>query len=348
MRAPAIALSAVVLAGCIPDLSGYRIVQEGDPPPPGVDGGAETPNPIDLGEPCPNPHILVGTVVGTSSSARLRRIDPSTNAACRVSPILEEQRAFGFRIADVDWHPETGAVLGLDEAVLGLDAEGFPAWRHDPFDYGRFGGDWVAVFGTGANARVAVAWVEGASGINKLRLLDTRGIQTSGDIEVQSAAAAIAPHPDGTARLVMPTRYGVTLDVYEPTDSTTSLGPGNATPLFPADTEELTRSHGYRVHVASDVAMQRLVITHQYGLVFYQLGGAAPDTVYDCASYCESFHAAAPDPDSPDAAYAICQGAGSSKRHLVHVAPESCSLVIDGTSLGTHTLQDVTLVRAEL
>lgn len=338
---------AIALGGCVPDLSGWRIVQEGEPPAPGQDGGAETPNPIDLGAPCPDPHILVGMLAGSSETARVLRIDPVTDTPCRASAILERQRAFGSTVADVDWHAETGAVLGLSEAVLGLDAEGFPAWRHDPFEYGSLRGDWVAAFGSGADVRVAVAWNRGSSTIDTLRLLDARGRETSADIELPVGTALIAAHPDGSGRLLMPARWGAEVNAYAVTDATTALGSADASPLWTGGVD-LPASAGYRKHMASDVATGRLVVTHEDGLAFWQLGGAPPAGVVGCTSYCASFHAAAPDPSASDAAYAICAASDSSERHLVRVQGASCSLVIDGTALGTQTLQDVALVRAAL
>jgi len=343
----AVVLLAIALAGCIPNLSDWSLVEPGQDggPPPGQDAGSGTPNPIELGVPCPNPHLLVGMISGSGTTARVLRVDPTTRTACRSSPILELQRAFGSRIADVDWHPDTGAILGLDEAVLALDAEGFPAWRHDPFGYGGVGGDWVAVFGSGASARVAVAWTDGSSSLETLRLLDARGFPTSADISLPSGRDVIAAHPDGSGRILLAPRYGVDVEVYTVGDATTALTTASASQLW---TGAIDLEAGYRYHLASDPSTQRLVITHAEGIVFWQVGGPAPNTVISCPSYCSSFHAAAPDPNATGAAYALCSDAGSSgKRHLVHLAG-TCTLVVDGTSVGTHTMQDIALVRAAL
>lgn len=340
----AVVLLATTLAGCIPDLSAWRLVEPNQDagPLPGQDAGSGTPNPLDLGVQCPNPHLLV--VMGSGSSARVLRIDPTTRSACRPSPILERQPAFGQSIADVDWHPDTGAILGLEEAVLGLDAEGFPAWRHDPFGYGGVRGDWVAAFGSGASVRVAVAWTDGWASLQKLRLLDANGFQTSADISLPSGRDMIAAHPDGSGRILLAPRYGNTdIEIHTVGDATSALSAASATPLW---TSAIDLDAGNRVHLASDLSTRQLVITHQRGLAFWQVGGPAPSAVVDCPAYCASFHAAARDPAAEGAGYAICADAGG-KRHLVHVSA-SCTLIVDGTSLGSHTMQDVALVRAAL
>ncbi len=343
----AVVLLAIALAGCIPDLSGYSLVEPGQDggPPPGQDAGSGTPNPIDLGVPCPNPHLLIGMVSGSSSTARVLRVDPATRTACRTSALLELQSAFGSRIADVDWHPATGAILGLDEAVLGLDAGGFPVWRHDPFGYGGFGGDWVVVFGSGASARIAVAWTERSSSLETLRLIDASGFATGADIPLPWSRDLIAAHPDGSGRILLASKSGMDVEVYTVGDATTELTTASASPLW---TGAINLDAGYRYHLASDLGTQRLVVTHQEGLAFWQVGGPAPTSVIQCPAYCSGFHAAASDPHADNAAYAICTDAsGSGKRHLVHLAA-TCTLVVDGTSLGAHTMQDVALVRAAL
>ena len=92
-------------------------------PPPGTDAGP--PTAIDLGTPCGNPHLLLATMGNTSDTARLLRWDPATNGYCRAVPALEQQEGFGFRVRDVDWSAQTHDVLGLENAVLGLDTQGF-------------------------------------------------------------------------------------------------------------------------------------------------------------------------------------------------------------------------------
>ena len=65
---------ATALAGCIPDLSGWSLLSPGEDggPLPGQDAGAGTPNPLDLGVPCPSPHLLAGTIQVSSGTARRR------------------------------------------------------------------------------------------------------------------------------------------------------------------------------------------------------------------------------------------------------------------------------------
>lgn len=339
-----IALLALLLGGCIPDLSAWYI-QTGDagPVPQGDGGvGGGEPNPLDLGPPCPNPHVLVSTLGGTSDTARLLRFDPGTGARCRDSALVETQRAFGYAIYDVDWHPDTGVVLGLADAVLGLDDEGFPAWRYARFGHDELRGEWVAVFGRGADTRIAVAWTRSSSSIDRMRLLDASGVQTSGDIEPPFSSAMIAAQPDGSPGLLMPTKSGVEVAAFALTDATTRL-PDSGEPLWTAG-EDLPQTYGPRAHLDTDLETGRVVITHQQGVAFWTMGGPPPRTVYACGSHCESFHAAAAGPER--GAYAICLA--GSERHLVHLDESSCTLVLDGTSLGSQRLQDVKLVRAAL
>lgn len=344
------AAMALMLGGCLPDLSAWQVVQAGVDagPLPGTDGGTGQPNPIELGTPCPNPHLLLGTVAVSSDAARILRIDPSTDAPCRASELVTEQRAFGAAVRDVDWHPETGELAGLDDAVLGLDDEGFPRWRYQSFGYSGFGGDWVVAFGSGASLRIAIAWVESSSSIDHMLLLDGQGHRTSGDIEPPFFAAMVAAHPDGSGRLLMPSRANADLTVYSVNDSTTTISDTSGTPLWGGGAVDLPSTYGYRQHIASDVATQRLVITHANGVAFWRVGASPPSTAYACPSYCSSFRAAAPDPSADDGAYAICSASGGSTQHLVHLRGSSCTLVIDGTSLGGRMLTDVALARAAL
>jgi hypothetical protein len=341
------ALVALALTGCLPDLGRWQIVEgpASDGGVPGVDGGGpRTPVPIELGPPCPNPHLVVGTVTGTSNVGRVLRIDPSTNARCRDSALIESQRAYGDGVLDIDWHPDTGTVLGLMDAVLGLDGEGFPRWRHQETSFEGIQGEWVAAFGQGASTRIAVAWTERSSSIDSMVLLGADGIVRSGMIDPPFFGAAIAAHPDGSARLLIPTRARPLIEVYDVNDLTTRLPDTSTTHLW-ASGPDLPSMYGNRTHLASDVTTGRLVIAHERGIAFWQLGAPAPATAVACPSLCSRFHAAAIDPSRADGTYAICVGSGTSSRHLVHLRGSECSLVIDGTSLSGHTLQDVTLAR---
>ena len=83
----AVVLLAIALAGCIPNLSDWSLVEPGQDggPPPGQDAGSGTPNPIELGVPCPNPHLLVGMISGSGTTARVLRVDPTTRSTRRAS-----------------------------------------------------------------------------------------------------------------------------------------------------------------------------------------------------------------------------------------------------------------------
>lgn len=351
MRGPVLAATvALMLGGCLPDLEPWRVVEPGTDAGrlPGRDGGSPQPNPIDLGTPCPNPHLLLGTTANTDETARVLHVDPATGSLCRNGDPIVEQRAFGYAIHDVEWHAETGELLGLDDGVLALDAEGFPRWRYQPFSDYYFSADWIAAYGSGSNLRIAVAWAESSSSIDHMLLLDGSGRPTNTMVEPPFFGAMIAPHPDGTARLLMPSKANANIDVYVVNDSTGAIRDMDATPLFSGTPTNLYDTYGERVHVASDVSTHRLVITHRAGVALWQVGAAPPSSAMSCSSYCGSFQASAPDPSAADAAYAVCEASGSSTRHLVRLQGGSCSLVIDGTSLGHRSLQDIALARAPL
>lgn len=346
VRVAAIA-SVLLLGGCLPDLSAWEVVagRADGGNRPGEDAGTGQPNPLDLGPPCPSPHLLLGTIASSSTTARVLRLDPATSAMCRTSELLEVQRAYGSSVADVEWHPETGALLGLSDAVLGLDGEGFPRWRHEPFGYVSFRGEWLAAFGSGSSLRVAVAWSERSSSFDSMLLLDAQGHRTSGDITPPFFGAMIAAHPDGSGRLLIPSRAGADLDVYSVDDASTNVHDSTGTPLWTGGAD-LPATYGNRTHLATDLSRRLLVITHERGIAFWTAGTSPPADAIACPSYCATFHASAPDPS--DGAYSICNASGTSTRHLVRVRSGGCELVIDGTSLGSHRLQDVTLVRAAL
>ncbi|HEY8432582.1 MAG TPA: hypothetical protein VIL20_29630 [Sandaracinaceae bacterium] len=340
----AVAIAALVLSGCVPDLSPWKVVAARADGGLRHDGGGGQPNPLDLGPPCPSPHLAIGTIGLSGHTARLLRIDPGTHARCRTSELVETQRSFGNAIVDLEWHPETGALLGLEDAVLGLDAEGFPRWRYEPFSHAWFGGEWLAVIGSGPALRIVVAWGEYYSNLDAMMLLDGSGHPTSGEIDPPFAGAMIAAHPDGRGELLLPSRGAPNIDVYQVGDDATSLSDGSARPLWEGEVPDLPRTYGSRTHLATDLATQRLVITHERGIAFWTVGSPPPSSAIACPEHCETFHASAPHPS--DGAYAICIASGTN--HLVHVRASGCELVIDGTSLGTHRMQDVALVRAPL
>lgn len=345
-----LALAAMcLLTGCLPPLDGYTLIETGEDAGvlPGTDAGMPMPNPIDLGAPCPNPHLLVGTVSGSSEGARVMRIDPATGAFCRESPILEFQAAYGDRVSDVEWHAEVGELLGLYEGVLALDAEGFPAWRYQPFDDAYFRGDWVAVFGgTDRPLRIGVAWSQSSSSsIDSLVLLDTAGHATSATITPPFFAFAIAAAPDSSGRLLMPSRSGDDLEMYVVDDLSTTISEASAVPLYTV-APTFRDTYGSRNHVATDLATGRVVVARDDGIEHWRLGASPPTTAVQCTQHCTSYETAAIDPNDEQGAFAVC--IGPTDRHLVHVLPGSCSILIDGTSLGSLTLTDVTLVRSPL
>jgi hypothetical protein len=352
LRAGTAALSfCAALTGCLPPLSDYRVVGPLDDAGhlPGTDAGMPMVNPIDLGTPCPDPHLLAGTVSGSGELARALRLDPRTGAFCRASELVEVQGAFGSRISDVEWHPATGEILGLYEGVLGLDGEGFPTWRYEVADNPRFRGDWLAVFGGagGAPQRIAVAWSEvSSSSVDSMQLLDTSGNPTSAAFEPPFFAFGIAAVPDGSGRLILPSRSNDDLETWAVNDATTSFPDAAMVPLYTVSAT-FRDVHGDRNHVATDLTSGRVVVARDRGIEHWSLGDAPPADTVGCTAHCSELLTAAIDPDDPRGAFAVCTGTTGS-RHLVHVRDAGCTIVIDGTSLGSRTLTDVTLVRAPL
>jgi hypothetical protein len=338
-------VAILLLTGCLPDLGLYTIVRAGEDGGvlPGTDGGAPIVNPIDLGEPCPDPHLLIGTVSGSGQGARVMRVDPATRQLCRATEHLERLRAYGDRVSDVEWHRDTGELLGLYDAVLALDEQGFPAWRFEPFSDGYFRGDWVAAFGS--PLRIAVAYSEGSSSLSHMALLDADGELVNYELEPPFFAFAIAAAPDGSNRLLMPSRAGDELDMYSVNDGSTTFPEASAIALYTV-TRDMYDTYGNREHVSTDLATQRVVVARTTGIEHWSMGDPAPTTAVECPSLCERFQAAAIDPADDRGAFAICHGA--SDTHLVRVSPSGCTMVIDGTSLGSHSLTDVTLVRDAL
>ncbi len=343
--------SLFLLGGCVPDLGQWQLVSSGvDGSVPSYDGGGPGPNPIDRGTPCPNPYLLMGTVTGTSDTAQVIRVDPATGSRCRQTPQVAQQLAFGSAIPDVDWHPSTGEVLGLSDAVIALDDQGFEGWRYQPFgELTGFSGGWVVGFSSSSGPRIAVAWNESSSSLDSMLLLSADGQVTAPMITPPFFGAMIAVHPDGSGRLLMPSKANANIDVYTVNDSTTSIRPDtDATPLWPGMPPSLYDTYGQRTHVGTDLMTQRIAITHQTGVAVWQVGAPAPSSAMTCPSYCDSFQASAPDPNANGGAYSICKQPGGSARHLVRLHDGTCDLVIDGTSLGHQTLQDIALVRAAL
>ncbi|HJL15273.1 MAG TPA: hypothetical protein RMH99_06440 [Sandaracinaceae bacterium LLY-WYZ-13_1] len=333
--------------GCGPDLSYWRVVQEGEDagPPPGQDGGTGTIDPPDLGAPCPNPHVTAVTIAGSSGTARVIRLDPQTGARCRDADLIAVREDFGYAIYDVDWGAGTGTVLGIRDAVLGLGEDGFPAWRAAPPESG-FDGRWVVSLG-GSQNRVAAAWSErSSSNLEYLRLFDSGGHSLGEPIELPFFSAMVSAHPDGSGRLVWASRRGEIRAVVV-SEGIGDIGDEDGEELFAgsADIADDT-ALGSRQHLDSDVTTGRMAMTHDAGVAIWAAGGPAPTTAISCPSLCDGYHVAAPDPVSATGAFVICTRDGD--RHLVHAASSGCERWIDGTSLGSRSLQDVTVVHAAL
>lgn len=341
-RAPLFLLTAVLLTGCPPDLSGYTIhpgeqVDGGGAPP--IDGGGR-PNPIDLGTPCPDPHLVMSARTSSSAgSARLVRFDPSSRTPCRASSVLEVQAAFGTEIADVAGWPGVGEVLALDQAVLALDAEGFPRWRYQPFDEYYFVPAQLAVVPMAGGPRVALLWYEQAgrepSGV---LFFDGNGVQRGAIADLPFSHYHFTASPDGSSAILMSPNYGP-VRRFAVTEGTTALREADGTDLFDID------SAGQFEELDADVASARLAVALTNGVASWTFGGPAPAPM-TCPSYCTSFDDAAVDPTRADSVFAICSGNGD--RHLVHVTPGGCELMIDGTTLGTRDAVGITLVRTAL
>lgn len=346
------ALLGLAFAGCYPPLDRYQVAPgSGDagpggdfdagPPLPGQDAGP--PTPLDLGTPCGDPHLLLATMGNTSDTARLLRVDTATSGYCRATPVLEQQEGFGFRVRDVDWRPETHDVLGLENAVLGLDTQGFQAWRHQPFDDGSFGASVVVVLNTSSGLRVGAFWSERSSSSYEFgRLVGSTGEVTNERFELPfGAGRMVSAHPAGDGRLLL-ANLGGPIEVYSVDDSTVELNDADGVELFVgSDMLEDMFGVGNRRWIGADVSTGRIAITHDQGAFLWGNGQGAPTSVFSCPAHCDSLSVGVPGPGNE--IYAICDGPTAD--HLVHMNGSSCTMLIDGTSLGTHDLLDLALVR---
>lgn len=331
--------SSLAIAGCVPDLGGWAI---GAPGVPGVDAGpVGTPNPLDLGAPCTNPHLLIAT--RGSSNARLLRWDIGAGSYCREASVLEDARAYGPNIWDVDHHAEVGDILGLGNATLALDGEGFPGWRDQPFDDSSFAAGWVIGLGSGASLRVGAFWNErSTSSLEYGRLVDADGFVTNERFDLPfSAGGLVAAHPSGDGRILLAFGGGP-IRAFTVNDSTTALRDTDAVELFPGMTPTFSDMHGSRRHMDSDLSTRRLAMTHQNGVLVWTEGSGPPTDLFTCAM-CTDFGPAVAGPN--DDVFAICDGSAS-EDHLVHVRRGgACDILIDGSSILPHSLQDIALVR---
>ena len=345
-RAPLLLAALIAASGCVPDLGAWRVV------PTGVDAGPDTardagtgqPNPPDLGAPCPDPYVAVVTTAPTSEDARIVRLDARTGAHCRDAPLVSTQPDWGYAIYDVDWGAGTGEVLGIQDAVMVLGADGFPAWRSQPPESG-FDGSWVVSLG-GPDNRIAAAWAErSSSSLEYLRLFDASGRMLGDAIELPFFARIVAAHPDGSGRLVWASGGGE-IRAVTVSEGLVTIGDMDGAELF-FGSADLYDLFGSRQHLDADIASGRLAMTHDSGVAIWGVGGPAPTSAITCASHCDSYHLAVPDPDSPSAAIILCSRSGS--RHVVHAtAAGGCERWVDGTGLGSRTMQDLALVRATL
>lgn len=341
--APLLMTALVAAAGCVPDLGAWRVVPTGVDAGPDtmVDAGMGQPNPPDLGAPCPDPYVTAVTIGSTSDDARILRLDARTGAHCRDAELVSTQPDWGYAIYDVDWGAGTGEVLGIQDAVMALGDDGFPAWRSEPPEMG-FDGSWVVALG-GSSNRIAAAWAErSSSSLEYLRLFDASGHTLGGPIELPFFAAMVAAHPDGSGRLVWASRAGE-IRAVTVSEMAASIGEDEGTELF-VGTADLDDAFGTRRHLDADIQSARLAMTHDSGIAIWTAGGPAPTEVVTCAAHCDSYDLAVPDPDSASAAIILCSRGG--ERHLVHATTAgTCERWIDGTGLGSRNLQDVTLVR---
>ena len=301
------------------------------------------PNPIELGAPCPDPHLVIGTV--HSDDARLVRFDPASRTTCRTSPLLEFAPDYGHAIRDVEWHRDTGLVLGTDDGILGIGPDGFPAWRFALFNYSQFDGDLVFTWGEGAATRIGVFWSDGTSSIDRALFLDRNGNLVSTDnIEPPFFMRVGAGHPDGTARFIGSSLAGENF-VYDLPDSVTEFeDTRDGTPLFAPD-PNLSSAFGNRAHLATDLVVGAMAMTHLNGVLRWTAGAPAPTSAHTCGM-CTSYVAAVIGPGNT--LYAICHSATSERLVVQLDGGSACSLLIDGSGFGSHTISDLTLVHSTL
>lgn len=343
----AIAGLALAFVGCYPDLSGFTVVganTDAGPRPVQLDRDAGAPIPIDLGTPCGSPHLLIATGGASSGYARLLRYDVSSGALCRQSPSLERQPAFGRGINDVDWSPSTGDLLALEGAILALDAEGFGAWRHEPFQDSRFAPAYVLALPMPAGLRVTAFWsVSSSSTLESGRLLDGTGHLITEEIDMPfSSSGMVAAHPSGDGRLLIAHRGGP-ISAFTIDDSTTVIRDADGVEIFTGTADMAnTFSVGSRNHLDADFETRRLAIIHEQGAFLWTDGGAPPTAPFTCG-LCNALLVGVAGPG--DEIYGICTSAGSSSRLVVHITRSDCQMIVDGSGLAGLTLRDLTLVR---
>ncbi len=317
-----------------------------------ADSDADTDNPIDLGRPCLNPHLLVGLRSDSSSeAARVMRFNLAageTPTSCRDVEALNEQLAFGRNLREVTSLPDGTEIVATATAVIGLDGEGFPDWRWQPWETRDF--HQLQVFPVNLPSGLHIGLIHCDDYCNGwgwlgLVILDIAGnlvtaIDEEGLPEIYWGLAVAGPHPDGSANVVLGDESAAP-HFFPITESTTEMS-GEGTVL---DANLDYDGLNYLLKIEVDLATGRLLEVYEHGIVLWQ--GSTDLRPLQCDE-CSDFLAAAFDPFGERSVYAVCTWDETRAESLVRVSDFGCDLLVDGTLHGDHTMVDVTLVRGEL
>ena len=305
---------------------------------PGEDAGPRTPAEPDFGTPCTDPHVAM-TVQDRSSTGvgQIRRFQLPSLEPCRESALARAHASFGSEVYSITGLPDGTEAVGVNDAVLRLDAEGFPLWRQQLDRGGAFHPLELFVVAVGGADRIAAAYWGSSTTATGMLLLDLDGAVVHEWTEGFSGANSFAADP-ATPGSVLVSRYG---DI-----QTTPLD--TATTRLADGPELLPRSatHGSLITIDTDPTTGRAVIAYQMGVADFTPGGTLRGPV-TCATPCNGFHAATWDPTDSDAVLALCIDADAGRtRHLVRAPLDgsACELAFDGTFLDNGLPTEIAIV----
>jgi len=331
-------LLAGLLLGCPPTFDEFQ-VGEGIGPPAG-DAGPRTRAEPDLGEPCGASHLAVTIDSLTSDGqSQLRRFKLPELTECRETELAREHAAFGPDLYAVGAMPDGTEALGVDDALLRLDDEGFPAWRLDLERSGGFNPLEVFALDLGGTAYLgATYWNDRSSSMDGVVLVDPGGDVALDATEGLFGANSMTPDP-ATPGNVLVSRYG---DVFTTPVSLGSTRIEDGTELLARMTDL-----GSLITLKADTDSGRVVIAYENGVLQWHRPGGATEGPATCGAPCGAFHAATWDPGDPNAALAICNDAGDGRiRHVVRVPLDGsgCTVLFDGTFLDSARPNDLAIV----
>lgn len=359
---------AVVLGACFYSFDDFEIVGEGDGDSDAdsdsdvdsdVDGDSDSDadgdvgnNPMDRGIPCGDPHLLVALDAEQSSYvSRLLRYNLSTGvppSLCRDARTVTDQRSFGYGMESVTALPDGTEIVAASNGVMALDSEGFPRWRWQRWDTRDFHKFEIFPINFASGPHIGVLYCDDycSSDLLGLVILDQHGNEVA-DVDTSALftwdLVTGAPHPDGSARIILADTSETPM-VFPVDESTTALDEPDGEEL--ATAFELD-GYGILRSMEVDTTRQRVVAVYQRGVEMWRLGAPIPLEPVTCEQ-CEEYHAAAIDPLSDTAVYALCTYVEERDPSLVRLSEFGCERVIDPSVYGNHQLVDVTLVRGSL